>query len=76
MKVDCKRSIYSSSKKTSKKDQTKKGDKSKDDTDIVEVPVTDKANAASVENSTAVTVCVLNVNYYYPTVFYENRAGR
>lgn len=47
--------------KSSQKDLSKEGDKREGDMEIVEVAMTDKADAISVENGIAVNVRVFNV---------------
>lgn len=52
-------------KNTSKQNQKEAKGQDGDTIVIVEVPVTDRADVMSVENGTAVHVCVFNVSEYH-----------
>lgn len=62
MKVDGNKSSEYSSKNTAKKDQKKAEGQDWDEIEVIDVPLTDRANAMSVENGTAGNVCALNVS--------------
>lgn len=63
--IICKKSTDSLSKMTSEKGRTEEQDKGRDDTEIVGVLMTDKADAMYVENSTAINVRVVDLNNYH-----------